>query len=309
MRSFPAPLAATLPADAALGDDALRARLADFKELLKPGITAFVVVMAAAGYLLAADGPVSWTVLLGLMGGTGLTAGGAAAFNHVAERRFDALMVRTAARPMPAGRLGVGVALLYALTCVVLGAAVLLLTTNGLTTALSLLTVVLYVAVYTPLKRHTVHNTLIGAVPGALPALGGVTAATGALTATGGALFAILYLWQLPHFFALAWLLRDDYARGGFRMLPSAPGGERATAALVLGAALLLLVAGMLPAAFGAAGMPYLIGMAALGTGFTLPAFAFFTGPDDARARRLLRASIVYVPVFFVLVVLDFLLR
>lgn len=283
--------------------------LSDYKELLKPGITAFVVVMAAAGYVLATSGPIDWGVLLGLMLGTGLSGGGAAALNHVAERRFDAQMARTAARPLPAGRLSARHATLYGLGCATLGAVVLGAATNLLTMALAVLTVVLYVAVYTPLKRRTVHNTLIGAIPGALPALGGAAAATGTLGATGWSLFAILYLWQLPHFFALAWLYRDDYRDGGFKMLPSAPNGERATAWLVLVATLLLVVAGVLPAAVGQAGFLFLMGVIVLGTGFAIPAFSFFSEPSDDRARRLLLASIAYVPAFFVLVVVDFLVR
>lgn len=283
--------------------------LSDYKELLKPGITAFVVVMAAAGYLLGATGPVDWRVLLGLMVGTGLTGGGAAALNHVVERKHDARMARTASRPLPGGRIGAVHATLYATACVVAGAVVLAMTTNILTTGLSLLTVALYVGVYTPLKRRTIHNTLVGAIPGALPALGGAAAATGSLDPIGWALFAILYLWQLPHFYALAWMFRDDYQRGGFRMLPTADEGERTLASLVLVASLMLLVAGVLPAAIGQAGMLFLIGMAGLGTAFTIPAFSFFSDPTDERARRLLYASILYVPAFFVLVVADFLLR
>ena len=283
--------------------------LSDYKELLKPGITAFVVVMAAAGYLLGATGPVDWQVLLGLMAGTGLTGGGAAALNHVIERKHDARMARTASRPLPGGRMGPLHATLYATACVVAGAVVLAMTTNILTTGLSLLTVTLYVGVYTPLKRRTIHNTLVGAVPGALPALGGAAAATGSLDPVGWALFAILYLWQLPHFYALAWMFRDDYQRGGFRMLPTADEGERTLASLVLVASLMLLVAGVIPAAIGQAGMLFLIGMAGLGTAFTIPAFSFFSEPTDERARRLLYASILYVPAFFVLVVADFLLR
>ncbi len=289
--------------------DALRARLADFKEILKPGITIFVVVMAAAGYLLAVDGPVDWALLAGLALGTGLTGGGAAAFNHIVERRHDARMPRTARRPLATGRIGLPAAIAYATACVAAGAVVLALTTNPLTTALALLTVVLYVAVYTPLKRVTVHNTVIGAVPGALPALGGAAAATGLLTPTGWAIFAVLYLWQLPHFFALAWMYRDDYRAGGFRMLPTGAGGTRRMARLVLASSLLLLIAGVLPAAVGQAGPLFLGGMMLLGTAFTIPAFSFYAEPDDLRARRLLLASIAYVPLFFVLVVLDFLLR
>ena len=291
----------------------LAERVADYKELLKPGIAGFVVVMAAASYVLATRGAVDWWVLLGLMGGTGLTAGGAGALNHLVERRFDALMPRTAARPLAAGRLQAGPAAAYALACAAAGALLLATTTNALTTGLAVLTVVLYVAVYTPLKRRTVHNTLVGAVPGALPALGGVTAATGSLDATGLALFAILYLWQLPHFYALAWMYRADYLQGGFRMLPSGTRsdahGQRAVRRLVLGATLALLVAGVVPTAIGSAGVLYLVGVSAIGTAFTIPAFSFFAEPTDERARRLLLASIAYVPAFFVLVVLDTLLR
>lgn len=283
--------------------------VADYKELLKPGITAFVVVMAAAGYLLAVPGPIEWLALLGLMAGTGLTGGAAGALNHVIERRFDAQMARTASRPIATGRLSPTQGVVYALVLAAVGAVVLALTTNGLTTGLALLTVALYVGVYTPLKRRTVHNTLVGAIPGALPALGGAAAATGALDAVGWSLFAILYLWQLPHFYALAWMYRTDYRDGGFRMLPTAPNGERQAAWLVLVATLALLVVGVLPAAIGQAGLLFLVGMAAIGTAFTIPAFSFFSDPNDERARRLLLASIAYVPAFFVLAVADFLLR
>lgn len=290
-------------------DTASTTLFADYKELSKPGITAFVVVMAASGYVLAVPDAIAWTQLLGLMLGTALTGSGAAALNHVLERSHDARMVRTAGRPLPAGRLGTSAAVVFGLGSVAFGGIALWATTNPITTGLALLTVALYVLVYTPLKRRTVHNTLIGAVPGALPALGGAAAATGTLDATGWALFAVLYLWQLPHFFALAWMYRADYAGAGFRMLPSAPGGAAWTARIVLVSTLLLLVAGVLPAAVGPAGPLFLAGMAALGTAFTLPAFSFYSEPSDDRARRLLLASIAYIPAFFVLVVLDFLLR
>ena len=305
-------LAAAVPSpavEASTDTAALRVAFADFKELLKPGITTFVVVMAAAGYVLAADGPIDWATLAGLMLGTALTAGGGAALNHALEREHDARMVRTAQRPIPAGRVSATSATLYGLACAALGTAALWATTNPLTTGLAVLTVVLYVAVYTPLKRVSAWNTLVGAVPGALPALGGAAAASGRADATGWALFAVLFLWQLPHFFALAWMYRADYREAGYRMLPSVPGGERLIAWLVLGSTLLLLVAGVVPAAVGQAGPLYLAGMGLLGTAFTLPAFSFFTEPDDTRARRLLLASIAYVPAFFALVVLDFLLR
>lgn len=305
MRPSPAPAVSVH----ALEASAVSTLLSDYKELLKPGITAFVVVMAASGYVLAVPGPIEWVALLGLMAGTALTGGGAGALNQVVERRHDARMARTAARPIPAGRVGVVQATAYGVLCVAAGAVALAATTNGLTTALAVLTVALYVAVYTPLKRRTVHNTLVGAVPGALPALGGAAAATGVLDPTGWSLFAILYLWQLPHFFALAWMYRRDYQQAGYQMLPTAPRGEQRMARVVLVASLLLLLAGVLPAAVGEAGPIFLAGMGVLGTAFTLPAFSFYSEPSDDRARRLLLASIAYVPAFFVLVVLDFLVR
>ena len=290
-------------------ESSLATLIADYKEILKPGITAFVVVMAAAGYIVALQGPIDWVALLGLMAGTGLTGGAAGALNHVIERRHDSQMARTRSRPVASGRIGVAQAVFYAGLLTAGGSAVLAVTTNLLTTGLALLTIALYVGVYTPLKRVTVHNTLVGAVPGALPALGGAAAATGALDATGWSLFAILYLWQLPHFYALAWMYRQDYLEGGFRMLPSGPRGERTAATLVLGATLTLLVAGMMPSALGQAGWLFMAGMGLLGTAFTIPAFSFYAEPTDERARRLLLASIAYVPAFFVLAVLDFLIR
>ena len=305
MRTPPAPLAA----DADLVTPAAPARLADLRELLKPGISAFVVATAAAGYLLGSPATLDWGTLLGLLLGTGLTAGGAGALNHLAERVPDGRMQRTRERPLPTGRVRPGFVLLYGLGLVAAGVVLLWGTTNALTAGLAFATVALYLGAYTPLKRRTALNTFVGAVPGAIPALGGYTAATGAVGPVGLAVFAILFLWQLPHFYALAWMLREDYARGGFVMLPSRRRGARMTAAVVLASTLLLLLAGVAPGAMGAAGWPYLVGMIGLGTAFTLPAFAFFAGPNDRRARRLLLASILYVPAFFGLVVLDALFR
>jgi heme o synthase len=281
---------------------------ADLRELLKPGISIFVVATAAAGYLFGAASGVQAGTLLALMIGTGLTSGGSAALNHLLERRADGLMQRTRRRPIASGRVSPAFALAYGLGVLVLGLAVLTAFTNGLTALLALATAVGYVGVYTPMKRWTTMNTFVGALPGALPALGGFAAATGALGPGGWAAFAILFLWQLPHFFALAWMFREDYARGGFVMLPVSYPDGRATALVSLGAALALLVVGVVPVVLGLMGWLYFAGMLVLGTWFTLPAFSFASEPSDERARRLLLASIVYVPVFFLLVVLDFVL-
>ena len=262
-----------------------------------------------AGYLLGVHNGIEWMVLLGLIGGTALTAGGSGALNHVAERMHDAKMERTKDRPIPTGRISPGVGLMYGLVLLSIGLGVLIATTNLLTTILALATSLLYIAVYTPLKRITAHNTFVGAIPGALPILGGYTAATGALGSVGWVVFAILFLWQLPHFYALAWKYRDDYAAGGFVMLPNVDPTGKSTGRNAVIASVLLLIAGIMPTAFGAAGWVYFVGMLGIGTAFTIPAFSFFAKPTNERARRLMLTSLVYVPVFFALVVLDFLLR
>ena len=300
---------AAFAADVNVSDDSARARAADLLELTKPGISVFLVVTAATGYLLGQPDAVHWMSLAGLLVGTALTAAGAGALNHAVEAARDIRMQRTAARPVPSGRIPAGAAGAYGLTLVVAGLSVLLLATNGLTVSLAALTVVLYLGAYTPLKPLSAWNTLVGTVPGGLPALGGYAAATGALDPTGWAAFGVVALWQIPHFLALAWLYRDDYARGGFRMLPSTDPTGRVTGGCVLAASLALLPVGMLPAAFGDAGWLYLVGMAALGTAFTLPAFSFAGAPTDPRARRVLLASFAYLPAFFALVWLDRLLR
>ena len=280
-------------------------RAADLRELLKPGISLFVVTTAAAGYLLGAAGGIDLLRFVALLAGTGLTAGGSGALNHWWEREHDALMTRTKDRPLPAGRIAPGAVLAYGISTLAVGLVVLLTFVNPLTTVLAAVTALSYLLVYTPLKRRTKYNTLVGAIPGALPALGGFVAATGSISAVGWSIFAILFLWQLPHFLSLAWMYRDDYKRGGFVMLPVVEPDGQSTALHALGATLALLVAGVVPAALGATGWLYLVGMGVLGTWFTLPAFSFYNEPTPERARRLLLASIVYVPTFVTLVIAD----
>lgn len=287
---------------------------ADLRELLKPGISAFVAVTAAAGYLFGApaEGPTAGlapAALAALVAGTALTAGGSGALNHLLEREADRRMKRTRARPLAAGRLAPRFVLAYGLAMIGLGLGLLLAFVNALTAGLALLTALAYVGVYTPLKRVTTLNTLVGAVPGALPALGGFAAATGTLGAGGWAAFAIVYLWQLPHFLSLAWLYREDYARGGFVMLPVVEPDGRSTSWHALSAAVLLVGAGVVPFVLGHAGGVYLVGMLGLGVWFVRPAWAFHAMRTAGSARGLLLASIAYVPGFFGLVVLDHLLR
>lgn len=296
-------------ADALAAALASPSRLADLRELLKPGISTFVSATAAAGYLFGTPEGIDVLALAGLVAGTALTAGGSGALNHLLEREPDRRMNRTRQRPLPGGRVSPGFVLAYGLGVIALGLVLLAFLANTLTALLAALTAVAYVGVYTPMKRMTTFNTLAGAVPGAMPALGGFAAATGALGAGGWAIFWIIYLWQIPHFLALAWMYREDYARGGFVMLPVVAPDGRSTSFYALLATALLLAAGVVPFALGVAGWLYLVGIVGLGAWFLRPALAFHAERTTARARKLLMASIVYIPAFFALVVLDHFLR
>ena len=219
--------------------DPERSVISDYWELVKPEISFLVTISALAGFILGSPDAISVPVLGLALGGTALCAAGAGVFNHLAERRHDALMRRTANRPLPSGRVSPAAALRYGAILLALGFGLLWMT-NLLTLLLALLTVVLYLAAYTPMKRRTPYNTLVGTIPGALPALGGYTAATGALGAVGWALFAILALWQIPHFLSLAWMYRKDYARAQYAMLTVKDPGGTTTARQTLGATAVL---------------------------------------------------------------------
>jgi protoheme IX farnesyltransferase len=279
-------------------------RVADFLELSKPRITSLVVVTAAVGYALGA--PVFQTgVFLAVLAGTALVAGGASALNQYAERDLDARMLRTRHRPLPAGRLGPGEALMFGLLVSAAGLVLLAVGTNALTAALGLAALGSYVLLYTPLKRRTSLCTVVGAVPGAIPPLMGWAAARGGLDRTAWALFSILFLWQLPHFLALAWMYRDDYARGGFPMLAvsDADGSSTGRQALLYSAALLpvTLAAGL----FAGAGPVFLWGGLAAGIAFLAGAVLFARRREIAWARRLFLASVLYLPAVLGLMVFD----
>jgi protoheme IX farnesyltransferase len=237
--------------------------------------------------------------------GTALLAAGASALNQLLERDCDAKMRRTQDRPLPSGRVTPEAALVIGGVCAGAGLLVLALAVNAPTAWLGALTLASYLFVYTPLKRLTAWNTAIGAIPGALPPLMGWTAARGEATGGGWALFAILFLWQLPHFLAIAWIYREDYARAGFVMLPAVdPTGER-TGRQALGQTLGLLAASLCPFLFGLAGPVYLAGALALGAGFLWRAFEFSRQISEAGARRLFYASIIYLPLLLALIVFS----
>ena len=289
---------------------ALADTLRDYWALAKPEISFVVVIEAAGGFLLGVpDGEaISGMHLLVLLVGTALSAGGVGVLNHYIERGHDAKMKRTRDRPLPAGRVSPTAARWYGLALVAAGVSLLCPLVNPLTGVLAAVTVLLYLLVYTPLKRVTTYNTLVGTVPGALPALGGFAGATGTLGAGGWAFFLTLAAWQMPHFLALAWMYRKDYARAGYRMLPVAEPSGDSTARQMLLFTGLLLVFSTLPVAVGVAGWIYLAGVIPLGLWFLRTAWIFYGKRTGQNARRVLVASIWYVPVLVALILFDKLL-
>lgn len=283
-------------------------RWRDYLTLTKPEISFLVMISALAGFLLGSPGPLDGVALAATLAGTVLTAAGVGALNHVLERHLDAQMRRTADRPLPAGRVSARAATAYGSLLVMAGIGLLCPLTNVLTAVLGILTVVLYLYVYTPLKRKTKYNTLVGTIPGALPALGGWTAATNTLDWGGWALFAILLVWQMPHFLALAWMYRKDYARARYAMLPVVEPDGASTVGQTFFFSVLLAFLGLAPVAAGVAGVLYGVGAALLGAWFLVPAWAFLRSRTAYDARRVLKASIVYIPALVALIVLERLL-
>lgn len=280
-------------------------RVVDFVSLTKPRIVAFIILTAAVGFYLGAAPGISLVLFLHLLVGTTLVAAGTNGLNQVAECELDARMRRTRMRPIPAGRLSPRSAGVFAWGAGLAGIAYLALFVNGVTAALAAVTLGSYVFVYTPLKRRTTLATLVGAVPGALPILGGWIAAGGALHTPAWALFWILFLWQLPHFLALAWMFRDDYRRAGFQMLSVAdPTGQLTFGQAALYAAALVPVS-LVPALWGIVGRVYFFGAAALGAWYAWTALRAALAPSSARARRLFLVSIAYLPAVLALLAVD----
>ncbi|MGH9862716.1 MAG: heme o synthase [Candidatus Acidiferrales bacterium] len=278
---------------------------ADYLELTKPDVTSLVVVSTFAGFYLGARGPLDWPLLLSTLVGTMLVSAGTAAFNHYLEREDDALMRRTARRPLPAGRLQPAAALCFAAFVSLLGVVCLCLLVNFLSGFLALASCASYLFVYTPLKKKTVLCTAVGALPGAMPPLIGWAAARNALTEDSWILYAILFFWQFPHFLSIAWIYRDDYARAGLLMLPVVDPSGRATGRQMVLFAALLLPVSLLPALLGLAGQLYFYGALLLGAAFLICAAQMARAPSTHHARRLLQASIVYLPLLFTFLLLS----
>lgn len=281
------------------------ARLSDLVELTKPRITFMVVLSAAAGYWLGMSGAVDGPRFLHAMLGTALIAAGASCLNQAIERESDARMERTRERPLPAGRLDLLPSLAFGSGLAAIGALELHLGVNPLTAAIGLVTLGLYVLVYTPLKRVSTLCTIVGAVPGALPPVMGWTAAADSLSAEAWVLFAILFFWQMPHFLAIAAAFREDYARGGHVVLPVVDAtGERTARQAILYAAALLPVS-LLPSILRMSGGLYFWGALLLGIGFLGTSLATARNRSVAAERRLLRYSVIYLPLLLGLMALD----
>lgn len=279
--------------------------MAVFSELVKARLTLLVLLTTLVGYYLGSDSPVDWQRMLHTLFGTALVAAGAAALNQLIEREHDARMRRTEGRPLPARRITPNAVLLLGALLSVTGLAWLLFAVNALTAFLGAVTLVSYLFIYTPLKRITVLNTAVGAIPGALPPLMGWAAAAGSVSAPGWALFAILFFWQMPHFMAISWLYREDYARAGYRMLSGVDPDGRRTAASAIRNTIALLLISLFPFLLRLNGRTYLLGAIALGLGFLVCAAWFARALTAQAARRLFFASIVYLPLLLGLLVAD----
>jgi len=274
-------------------------------DLIKARLTFIVLLTTLVGFYLGSEGTVSLPGMMHLLLGTGLLASGAAALNQWLERDFDGQMRRTQDRPLPAGRLQPETVLLLGILASVAGLIYLGWGVNLPSGVLGAVTLLTYLFVYTPLKRVTWLNTIVGAVPGALPPLIGWTAAQGHTGGHGWTLFAILALWQIPHFFAIAWMYRDDYGRAGFAMLPSVDPTGRQTALQAVAFTWLLLGASLLPWLFGMTGPIYFAGAVILGLCFAGRAHQFWRERSDRRARGLFYASILYLPLLLGLMLAD----
>lgn len=286
-------------------ETAAKTSFAVFSDLIKMRLTTLVLLTTAVGFYLGNRGATDWILLFHALLGTALVASGAAALNQLIEREHDAKMERTEDRPLPSGRLQPETVLIGGALAAGVGLAYLALMVNLLTSILGIITLTSYLFLYTPLKRITSMNTIIGAIPGALPPLMGWTAARDQINIEGWSLFAILFFWQLPHFLAIAWMYREDYARAGFAMLPVIdPAGVR-TGKQAVSHTLGLLSVSLFPVVFGLVGWVYCVGAILLGAIFLAAAIRFSLQLTRDRARQLFFASIIYLPLLLGLMVLD----
>ena len=274
-------------------------------DLMKPSILIMVLITTILGFYLGSDGNIIWINLIWMITGTTFSAGGASVLNQYLERDQDKIMNRTCDRPIPLGIISPYNALVFGIITVIIGTSILVVKINLLTGFLSLLTVFMYVLVYTPMKRVTWLNTSIGSVPGALPPIGGWAAATNSIDSGAWILFGILYLWQHPHFFAIAWMCKNDYEKAGFKMLPVIePDGKR-TVRQILWHLSLLFPISLLPVLIGMNGYIYLYGSLIITLYYFLSAFPMLKNKSHKNASQILKASVLYLPALLVIIIID----
>jgi protoheme IX farnesyltransferase len=277
----------------------------DYIALTKPRVTWLILMSTGVGYFFGAKGGWHVIALFHTIIGTGLIASGTSALNQWYEREADAKMKRTQARPLPSGRLDAGKALAFAIFISLAGFLELWMGANALAALLGLFALLCYLFVYTPLKQRSPHSTAIGSIPGAMPPLIGFAAASGTLTWDAWVLFAILLLWQFPHFYAIAWMYREDYGRAGIRMLPVVEPDGKSTARRILLYSLALIPISLMPKFFAMAGDVYMYGALVLGILFLYAGLKIRTERTRQQARRVLLASVIYLPVLYSLMLLD----
>jgi protoheme IX farnesyltransferase len=293
------------PAVAPLPRLSTRDRIAAYAELTKPRITFLIVLTSAAGFALASPGAVNYSALLSAMFGIALLSSGIATLNQYIERDLDSLMRRTADRPLPSGKLHPNEALIFGWTLTIVAEVYLALMVNPLSALLGLTVIAGYLFAYTPLKTRTTLSTMVGAFPGAVPPLIGWAAARGEIGLEAWVLFAILFLWQFPHFLAIAWMYREDYGRAGILMLPVVEPEGRVTAQQIVVYTVLLLPVSLLPALLGTSGKIYFVGAIVLGLLFLFSSVRAAMSKSRQEAKRLLLASVIYLPLLFILMVVN----
>lgn len=285
--------------------DSSSSRFNDLCLLVKPRLSSVVLLSTLTGFFLASPSSMDWVLLLNTLLGTALVAAGASMLNQVIERKSDAKMQRTRNRPLPAGRMDPAQALSLGAIAAIAGMTYLAASVNLEAALWATLTMALYVFVYTPLKRVTTLNTLVGAVPGAIPPLIGWTAAQGSLDARAWSLFAIIFVWQLPHFLAIAWMYREDYQRAGLLMLPTVDDGGHSTGRQVVLHSLSLIPVTLIPVFLKMAGGMYFVSALVLGVLFLAAGVNFASKRTDTAARVLFLASVAYLPLLLALMIVD----
>jgi len=276
-----------------------------YLELLKVRLSMLVAFSCAFGYGLATKGNVNWVTLTMLTLGGFLLSGASGCINQIIERDFDKLMSRTMKRPLPTGRVSVNEAIFFALLCLLISFAILTVFTNTLTVVLSFVSMVLYSFVYTPMKRVGPIAVFIGAIPGALPPLLGWIAATGSISHEAMIIFGIQFIWQFPHFWAIAWVADEDYKKAGFKLLPSGGGKDLNTAIQIMVYTMFLIPLGLLPARFGVTGLNSAIVATVCGVAFFAQTFSLMKTGDRQSALRIMFGSFLYLPIVQIAYLLD----